>query len=137
MEKTVPHILLFILLLTLPTAQKILRYGVRERANGDTLSDIEKSYKLLKETDYHPVKGSNLFSKKHDAIYALSLSQDRNKIAYFVDLEVGNSKEKLDFMIDSGKKKLNFFNKKTFLTIFQFSKLNFIPRFRMDVDKIR
>lgn len=96
--------LVTIILFSSFTTQKILKFEVSQESKGTTKSDIENSLRLLKETPFHPVKGSNLFSKKHDAIYALSLSQDRNKVAYFVELEVGNSKEKLKFMIDSGKK---------------------------------
>lgn len=84
---------------------KILKYPLKVSPQGTTLTDMNLSFRALKESNFfHPVKRSNIFSKKHDSIYALSLSQDRNKIAYFIQLEVGDSKEKLDFMIDSGNK---------------------------------
>lgn len=45
----------------------------------------------------------------HNGIYSLSLSQERNKMAFYLNLELGESKQPIEFMIDTGKNLLLFF----------------------------
>lgn len=110
MRKTVTLVLLiaFATLLN-PTQQaKLVRFQARAQAKGTAERDYMNGYKMIhhgnSKWSAKSHKQNGVFSQaEHEGIYALTLSQDRNKVAFFVTLELGDTKEPVEFMIDTGK----------------------------------
>jgi hypothetical protein len=84
------------------THSKLLYYKVRQQPSSTAKEDLQASIKLLKTTPFHPSHShKSVVRQSHAGVYAMSLKQDRNNIAYFLKMKVGGSKN-LEFMIDSG-----------------------------------
>ena len=62
---------------------------------GSVDEDLKKANEMIKG-----IHGTQKFH--YSGIYKLALTQDRNKIAYFTQLILGDDKTPLEFMIDTG-----------------------------------
>ena len=84
------------------------------------LEDFKRGKELLKHNPDHPCSDyrrryRSILSRKHysaknpqkkNQFHILSLSQTRNHVGYTIQLRLGKKKQKIEFMINTGNKKI-------------------------------